>query len=474
MPEKPIIYNVTIEKSEKENSHRITWHNPKTDTKEYFDSEAEITAEEAKTLWQKRKHQHPVGAKLFRFLDGNNRYFQDCLHHAYLQGEPIHMHLHTNRETADWPFELLAYEDKFLLPYRLHLDRSITQFGAGKKISPKKRPLKLLFMACSAMDVKSVLNYEREEEAIYQITRNLSIDMEVDDTGSLEGLYNRLEQEEYDVVHLSGHADINKKKRPFFVMEDETGKHQRVYPEDLWNKALIENHPRLLFLSGCHTGHTPDSPENPAAVSFSRLLVEEYDVPAVLGWGRSVGDKQAIHAQNLLYHELCRGKSILHAVRRARLQMLTYFPMSSTPAWPLLRLFSSGIPLNAIVQKGLRRRPKARRTRYLYLKRSRVKVLTKGFIGRRRQIQAALRALKPGSDKNGIIILGTAGLGKSCLAARISQRFAGVTMIIIQGKLEKNTLQRALKDAFIAAQDKEGEKILARKTTMIKKLDDLC
>ncbi|MCP4150019.1 MAG: hypothetical protein GY757_19895, partial [bacterium] len=46
--------------------------------------------------------------------------------------------------------------------------------------------------------------------------------------------------------------------------------------------------------------------------------------------------------------------------------------------------------------------------------------------------------------------------------------------IIIQGKLEKNTLQRALKDAFIAAQDKEGEKILARKTTMIKKLDDLC
>ena len=74
--------------------------------------------------------------------------------------------------------------------------------------------------------------------------------------GSLEGLRSHLEREQYDVVYLSGHAGIAKDGSPYFIMEDEFGNRRQVSPDELWNEALIENPPRLLFLSGCRTGET--------------------------------------------------------------------------------------------------------------------------------------------------------------------------------------------------------------------------
>ncbi len=470
----PILYNVTIHTAEKENRFLVTWHNPETNTEDSFEREAEITPEESGDLWRDPRLQLPIGQKLFRFLDGDDRCFQDLLRQAHRRAESIHIRLSTCRETADWPFELLAQDNEFLLPNRLHLDRYVSDWGVEKEILPRDRPLKLLFMACSALDVKPVLDYEREEEAIYEITKDLVIDMEVEDSGSLEGLRRRLEREEYDIVHLSGHADIDDRGQPYFIMENETGRRRNVSPDELWRDALIENPPRLLLLSGCRTGETPDGPGGNVAVSFSRLLVENYHVPAVLGWGRAVSDNQAIHAQKELFHELCRGRSILDAVQRARYELLTDFSDSFSPAWPLLRLFSSGIPLNPIVREGQKMRPKTRKLTHTFLGNSRVKVLAEGFVGRRRQIQTGLRTLRQDYYKVGIMILGPGGLGKSCLAGKLCERFPGFTLIIVHGKLDAHSLERALTDAFFAAQDEKGQEILARKTTMDKTLANLC
>ena len=144
-------------------------------------------------------------------------------------------------------------------------------------------------------------------------------------------------------MHLSGHADIDENGRPYFVMEDETGYHHNVLPEELWNQALVKKTPRLLFLFGCRTGEVPnssdaaDSPENTAEGSFSRLLVENNKVLAVLGWGRSVSDDQAAYAGKMIFHELSRGRSILEAVQRARCELIKNFSNTVKPAWPLLR-----------------------------------------------------------------------------------------------------------------------------------------
>lgn len=46
-------------------------------------------------------------------------------------------------------------------------------------------------------------------------------------------------------------------------------------------------------------------------------------------------------------------------------------------------------------------------------------MLAQGFVGRRRQFQTSLGALKQDVDKVGVLLLGTGGLGKSCLAGKI-------------------------------------------------------
>lgn len=304
--------------------------------------------------------------------------------------------------------------------------------------------------------------------------------MEVEDSGSLEGLRSKLEQERYDVIHLSGHADIDENGQPYFIMEDETGHEHRVFPDMLGGDALIENPPRLLFLSACRTGEAPRTPgtagseDSKAAMSFARLLVEKYHVPAVLGWGRPVVDEQATHVERMLFRELGSGKSILDAVQRARYELSEDFPLNSNPAWPLLRLYSSGMPLNAIVKEKQQWQPKARRMKHIYLKNSQVKVLYEGFVGRRRQLQTSLRALKQDKDKVGVLLLGTGGIGKSCLAGKICERFPQHTLIIVHGRLNAITLENALTDAFIASQDEKGQQLLTQEMEMSDKLIILC
>ena len=56
-----------------------------------------------------------------------------------------------------------------------------------------KRPLTLLFMACSPLDLShSVLQYEDEEQVLLSNTERLQIDIDVEDSGSLTGLHDSL------------------------------------------------------------------------------------------------------------------------------------------------------------------------------------------------------------------------------------------------------------------------------------------
>ncbi len=297
----PVIYEVRIDSTGNLNSYRIHWQNLAAQSQDAFTQPDHApTSDEVQRLWLKPVHHHALGQKLFRFLDGDARHLQRALTEAAEHGEPLIIQLRPCKEAADWPFELLAQEGIFLLPGRMHLLRQVSDWGVKKTRQPANRPLKLLFMACSALDIEPELDFEREEETIFRVTEKLAIDMEVEDSGSLAGLRERLEAEAYDVVHLSGHADIDKhgsaphpksvkeaeRGQPFFIMETETGRAQLVTPRDLWHEALIENPPGVLFLSGCRTGETP---AEQAATSFAQQLVEKFNVPAVLSWGTLCG-----------------------------------------------------------------------------------------------------------------------------------------------------------------------------------------
>ncbi|MCP4214670.1 MAG: tetratricopeptide repeat protein, partial [bacterium] len=209
-------------------------------------------------------------------------------------------------------------------------------------------------------------------------------------------------------------------------------------------------------------------------VSFARLMVENFSVPAVLGWGRSVSDTQASVAAEIIYRELSRGRSLVEAVQRARRELVNRFMTSPQPAWPLLRLFCRTTASAPMVKKGQKAKPKPRSLTHRYLQNSRVIVLAEGFVGRRRQLQQCARVLRKKEHKIGLLIQGTGGLGKSCLAGKVCERFAGHRLVVVHGPLNDISLQKALEQAFTIAQDKKGKEILGEKKEMSEKLKDLC
>jgi tetratricopeptide (TPR) repeat protein len=471
----PVIYNVTIEATPSEGRYCVTWKDEGNNKIASFEQNAAITHEDTRRLSRMAKFQLGIGQKLFHFLDGQAHVFRRALEEAHRKAEVRRLNLITQRQTHDWPFELLADKD-FLLPHKLHLIRSVSGRRKEKTVPPQDRPLKLLFMATAARDVKPELDFEQEEEGIFNITANLPIQLEVEDTGTLEGLRNRLEHERFDVVHLSGHTGIAQNGRPYFIMEDETGNPHQVLPYQLWNEALVENPPRLLFLSGSRIAKARGVMDNVQIESFARQMSRTYNIPSVLGWGKPVRDALAIHAGKMIYHDLSRGKSVLQAVMRARfdLHKRNASDAASEPAWPQLRLYGGNTTADPYVTENQKRRPKPGRIEHVYLKNSRVMVLAEGFVGRRRQIQTGLKALKKDEEKIGTLILGAGGLGKSCLAGKLCERFNDHTLIIVHGKLNALTLETALQDAFIKAQDHNGLQILAQKETMKNKLSAQC
>ncbi|MCP4216291.1 MAG: tetratricopeptide repeat protein [bacterium] len=481
----PGFYNVSITKLEKEKAYRVTWRDIEANSEDYFEAEAPDLGQaeiHADTFWPGGQEALNIGSRIFNFLDGDARHFSRALSDAEAEGKTLELRITTCRHSHDWPLELVARDGEFLVRSKLFLVRT-----AGRRetvtVPPPKRPLKLLFMAGSAMDVKPLLDFEKEEETIFKVTEKLAVDLEVEDSGTLEGLAERLLHEKYDVVHLAGHADINRNNMPYFILEDETGRERSVTCDVLWKEALIENPPQLLFLSGCKTGQSgcktgqaglPGQSGQAVVVSFARMMVEHFPVPAVLGWGRSVQDDQASVAAEFIYRELCRGRSLPEAVQRARLELMDRFAGRPKQAWPLLRLFCKSTPPAPLVAKGQKAKPKPRKLTHTYLKDSRVKILAEGFIGRRRQLQQCLRVLKEADDKIGVLLQGTGGLGKSCLAGKLCERFSKHHLIVVHGIFNDISLQKALDLAFTMSRDKQGQEILQEQKEMADKLKALC
>ncbi len=416
-----------------------------------------------------------LGAALYQLLDGDNRYLARAREQARHNGETLALHLSLDPALQDLPFELL-HDGHFLLPGEMHLIRQAGDRGRDRMLAPANRPLKLLFIACSPIDLDPVLDFEKEEETIFRATERLPIDIVVEDSGALAGLEEKLGAEKFDIIHLSGHAELAKDGAPFFWMENDEGQARRVDPPALW-RALRLNPPQMLFLAGCQTGQVDP---NHATASFAQQMVGE-GIPAVLSWGRPVYDLGATEAARHLYFELSRGSDLaaaLLACRRA-LSEAPHFAVHSV--WPLLRLFADATPLTPLVTAGQRPKPTARKLAHAYLANGKVKILTAGFVGRRRHLQTGLRVLRHGMDdpsrpQAGVLLHGTAGLGKSCLAGKLIERLAArdTTLVVVHGRLDAATFAAALEPAFAASQDEPAKAILAQKRELPAKLRELC
>ena len=158
-------------------------------------------------------------------------------------------------------------------------------------------------------------------------------------------------------------------------------------------------------------------------------------VPAVIGWDGSVIDGAATVFAGELYQRLARKSDLAVAVGDARRVLLSSDDPVVRADWHLARVWlgpGGGGPLVA----GNRKRSLVSATQgtrvFLDRKRQVPVAAPHMFVGRRLELQRALRALRSG-DKAGVLLHGQGRLGKSSLAARLADRCPDYAVAVVYG-----------------------------------------
>ena len=363
-----------------------------------------------------------------------------------LQAEnPEHLSDHL---AAHWRWELLADEQGHV---GLRPNVSIAvQLGEQQTAAPEMLGhgvLRVLFMAYSPENTEPELDYEDEEERILEALADFMEQgraiVHVAEEGTLAELERRLKLEEYDVVHLSGHGML-RSGQPYLVMEDEEGQADPVSPDRLWAalrraRAL----PRMLMIASCHSAEArADMP------SLAAQLVA-WGVPSVVGWVSRVRDDIATLTARNLYERLCAGAASTEAVAFARRELFEADRGMRQPslAWGTLHLVTRdamGFQLDVKAPPAPAEMAPALGEVYRFLdEQGQMKVLARGFVGRRRELQRLVRIFRSGKDggqsRAGAYILGMKGVGKSCLAGRAIDRHVqdvgDVGLVVLHGEL---------------------------------------
>lgn len=383
---------------------------------------------------------HDLGKRLFAFLDGDERWLGPVLEDP--RGSILRI-THGQR-LRHLPWELLAGDGSFLTVSGssplLTVRASTASRASAAVLDRSNRPLRVLFMATSPEGVEPVLSFEAEEAHILAAASRTGIELVVEESGTLDGL--RFLSRDYgegyfDVLHLSGHADVSKDGQPLFLAEDALGMPASVTAAQIAD-AMFGHWPRLVFVSGCLTGSAPDAGVLP---SMSESLVRA-GAPAVLGWALPVGDIDAIEFAGQLYQSLGGGEPLDRAVVQARRHL--YEAKSSD--WHLLRIYADPAPLAAMVTppntKGRARiHTRAADQEFLDPQTQLSRVASRAtFVGRRRVIQRCLRILKQPQGDSGaaqaLVLHGMGGLGKSSLASRLLERMPTHQRAVWYGRVD--------------------------------------
>jgi hypothetical protein len=366
-----------------------------------------------------------------------------------------------------WRWELIA-DERGPFTTRAGGLAIAVQLGDRAPAAPRKFELgglRILFMAFSPNDTQPVLDYEREEEHVLGAVAEFVCDgrarLRVVEHGSLEELKRCLVGRTYDVVHLSGHGVLTP-EGPRLIMEDEVGDCHRVSAGELLHVLRrARRMPEVVMLSSCFSAGSRDGMPRLAA----QLVAG--GVPTVIGWVQPVRDDLATEAAADIYQRLCTGATPAEAVAFARRQLFDADQSTASLAqrshtWGTLHLLTrdaSGIRLDE-AQPALTDEPADVNEAYTYLDEGRMRVLARGFIGRRRPLQRLIRILVRGEDQGvryaGAVILGMKGTGKSCLAGRTIQRLSQelddpgqLGLVVVHGALN----ELALLEQFLARQE---------------------
>jgi tetratricopeptide (TPR) repeat protein/CHAT domain-containing protein len=420
-----------------------------------------------------------LGHNLFGWLDGDLGELNKLLQQA---PRPVRFEICAANfvpTSAEWsllraPWELLANEHGFLardfglgfVPVR-RLGRQV----AAPALDQHR--LGLVFMAASP-DGALELDYEAEETAIMEAVGSTKLDLLVEESGNAKELGERLtDYEAMQVLHLSCHGHNawqssdkpQQAAKPVLLLETLEGGELPTGADELIS-ALRAHRPRLVFLSACLTaaaggekrGGQPGDKDgstgtrNGVAHSLAEALVSA-GLPAVLGWDGSVADIAATAFAAALYDGLEERQDLAGAVAAARRDLLNASEPGKQRDWHLARLWLGPQGGGPIVGGDVRRAmmPATHgRKEFLVKERQQVPVAShEMFVGRRRELQKAMRALRDG-EHSGVLVHGMGRLGKSSLAFRIANRRRDLRLAVMfehYGALDVlDALAKALKE----------------------------
>ena len=402
-----------------------------------------------------------IGHQLFCWLDGTGRWLSRAINDC--KDEGLVLALDVRERLGHLPWETLHDGVQFIVE---RVNPAIVPIRWVDCPVPdshdiQQGPLRLLFMATSPDNVEPSLDFEQEEAQILTATRDIPLDLRVEESGcitELSKLWGRY-REPFDVFHLTGHSSIED-EQPFFLTETETGERHIAYASEI-AAALRFRMPQLVFLSGCRTG---EAPSNGAVSSLAESLIEQ-GCRAVLGWGRPIADVVATQAAAYLYSKLAAGYELAEALANT----YQYLREAKVEDWHLLRLYVSGKCPQALVEPLGDRVWLPEEPIYEQFLDSQgiVRVATpQEFVGRRRILQRSLRALRA-PDKLGVILHGLGGVGKSTIAARLLERLQGYDKIFIYRQLDEDKLLRQLAEQCLS---ETGQEILQGKLPLAQKL----
>ena len=227
---------------------------------------------------------------------------------------------------------------------------------------------------------------------------------------------------------------------PELAMETERGATDFVTADRLWGQVRGQGL-RLGFISACHTAEGSDPSSNYAA----RLV--ERGLPVAIAWGGAVLDNEATMFAEALYSALSRGLDLAEAYIEARNRLADD---ADCRDWHLPRLLladNAGGPLCRGSNQSRRRINRGAFAERAYLGQNRqVPIATfEEFVGRRRELQRAVTALR---DGQGVLLHGPGHLGKSSLAGRLTRRFADHHHVVAYGRVTSAQVLRAIDNAY--------------------------
>lgn len=321
---------------------------------------------------------------------------------------------------------------------RTPLDRLASPAGA---LPPG--PLRVLFLAADPTDQRHRLDFEREEDAMLRATTALGerVILHVAETGGFEELEELVSACRPHVVHLSGHGRVRDDGTAVFAFEDEEGRTDSREASELVT-LFRGSGVRCVFLNGCQTSQAAE------VAGFAQALIAG-GVPLVLGWGASVADDLATEFTAAFYKRIARGEPLATAGAHARAAIWRKKrPRSGRQelqdaTFALAQLYASGTEDGLFDASAPAEPYQGPRTEYFNLGDG-IKGLREGFVGRRRQVQRVLPALRRG-DRTMLVLTGIGGAGKSTLATRIANRLAtdGFRVLPVRAAEGESATERA-------------------------------